>query len=91
MLERTVAFTTAPDLIISDYRLGGDEDGVAVIEQLRSEFNSDIPAIIVTGDTAPDRIRDATASDCMLMHKPVSNSRLRSAIASLTMDAAAEA
>lgn len=89
MLEQAAAFTSAPDLIISDYRLRNDEDGIAVIEQLRSEFNSDIPAIIVTGDTAPDRIREAMASGCLLMRKPVSNVRLRMAIADLAIGAAA--
>jgi signal transduction histidine kinase len=83
MLDRAAGFTTTPDLIISDYRLRDDENGIATIERLRSEFNNDIPAILITGDTAPDRIREATASDCFLMHKPVSNSRLRAAISNL--------
>jgi two-component system, sensor histidine kinase len=83
MLERATGFTTAPDLIISDYRLRDDENGITTIERLRSEFNSDIPSILITGDTAPDRIREATASDCLILHKPVSNSRLRAAIINL--------
>jgi CheY-like chemotaxis protein len=83
MLDRAAGFTITPDLIISDYRLRDDENGIATIERLRTEFNNDIPAILITGDTAPDRIREATASDCFLMHKPVSNSRLRAAIINL--------
>jgi two-component system, sensor histidine kinase len=70
-------------LIVSDYRLRDAENGIATIERLRSGFNNDIPAILITGDTAPDRIRDAVASDCFRMHKPVSNSRLRAAINNL--------
>lgn len=89
MLDRATAFTTAPDLIISDYRLRSDENGIDTVERLRSEFNSDIPAILITGDTAPDRIREAMASDCFLMHKPVSNSRLRAAIVNLAIEAPA--
>jgi two-component system, sensor histidine kinase len=85
MLDHAAAFTSTPNLIISDYRLRNDEEGIATIERLRSEFNSDIPAILITGDTAPDRIRQATASDCFLLHKPVSNSRLRAAIANLAI------
>jgi two-component system, sensor histidine kinase len=83
MLDRAADFSSTPDLIISDYRLRGDENGITTIERLRSEFNKDIPVILITGDTAPDRIREATASDCFLMHKPVSNSRLRAAIVNL--------
>jgi two-component system, sensor histidine kinase len=86
MLECAATFVRAPSLIISDYRLRNDEDGITVIERLRSEFNSDIPAILITGDTAPDRIREAMISDCLLMHKPVSDSRLRAAIANLTVE-----
>ncbi len=88
MLEYATAFTTTPSLIISDYRLRNGEDGIAAIERLRSEFNSDIPAILITGDTAPDRIRDAVISDCLLMHKPVSDNRLRASIVKLTAEAA---
>jgi CheY-like chemotaxis protein len=86
MLEYATAFTTTPSLIISDYRLRNGEDGILAIERLRSEFNSDIPAILITGDTAPDRIRDAVISDCFLMHKPVSDNRLRASIAKLTAE-----
>jgi len=86
MLEYATAFTTTPSLIISDYRLRNGEDGIAAVERLRSEFNSDIPAILITGDTAPDRIRDAVISDCFLMHKPVSDNRLRASIAKLTAE-----
>jgi two-component system, sensor histidine kinase len=90
MLDRAASFTLTPDLIISDYRLRNDEDGIAAIERLRSEFNSDIPAILITGDTAPDRIREAMASGCLLMHKPVSNNRLRAAIVNLAIEAPAD-
>jgi signal transduction histidine kinase/CheY-like chemotaxis protein len=85
MLELAAEFSRQPDLIISDYRLRGEENGLDTIERLRSEFNDDIPAILITGDTAPNRIREATASDCLLLHKPVSNAKLRTAIIDLTI------
>jgi signal transduction histidine kinase/CheY-like chemotaxis protein len=69
-----------PDLIICDYRLRDGEDGIAVIERLRSEFNEAIPAMLITGDTAPDRLAEAKASSLLLLHKPVSNGKLRAAI-----------
>ena len=90
MLDRAANFTSTPDLIVSDYRLRNGEDGIAAIERLRSEFNNDIPAILITGDTAPDRIREAMASGCLLMHKPVSNSRLRAAIGHLAIETPAD-
>src|SRR3954453_19055355 len=86
MLARAASFIVTPDLIISDYRLRNEENGIATIERLLTEFNEDIPAILITGDTAPDRTREAMASDCFLRHKPVSNARLRAAIVNMTIE-----
>ncbi|MFC4314444.1 hybrid sensor histidine kinase/response regulator [Steroidobacter flavus] len=84
MLEAIATAAEAPRLIICDYRLRDNETGTAVVERLRSEFNDDIPAMLITGDTAPDRIREAEASGLLLLHKPVPNGKLRAAIAHLT-------
>jgi signal transduction histidine kinase/CheY-like chemotaxis protein len=73
-----------PALIISDYRLRAGENGVHVIERLRSEYNDDeIPGMLITGDTAPDRLKEAQDSGLLLLHKPVSDNRLRAAIVHL--------
>lgn len=73
-----------PGLIVCDYRLRAHEDGIRVIERLRSEYNDDeIPGMLITGDTAPDRLREARESGLLLLHKPVLNSRLRAAITHL--------
>jgi two-component system, sensor histidine kinase len=72
-----------PDLIICDYRLRDGENGIRVIERLRSEYNETIPAMLITGDTAPDRLAEAKASSLLLLHKPVSNGKLRAAIINL--------
>ncbi len=72
-----------PDLIISDFRLRYDETGLQAIEALRLEYNATIPAILITGDTAPERLLEARDSGLMILHKPVSNSRLRAAITNL--------
>lgn len=84
MLEAIATADEAPRLIICDYRLRENETGTAVVDRLRSEFNDDIPAMLITGDTAPDRIREAEASGLLLLHKPVPNGKLRAAIAHLT-------
>jgi two-component system, sensor histidine kinase len=76
-------YARRPDLIICDYRLRDGENGIDVIEQLRSEYNETIPAMLITGDTAPDRLAEAKASSLLLLHKPVSNGKLRAAIANL--------
>jgi two-component system, sensor histidine kinase len=73
-----------PALILCDYRLREGESGLVVIERIRAEYNETIPAILITGDTAPDRLAEAKASGLLLMHKPVSNGKLRAAIVNLT-------
>ena len=83
MLQQLVTVQRLPDLIISDYRLRGGENGIEVVELLRNEFNVDVPAMLVTGDTAPDRLRDAEASGLPILHKPLNPARLRTLIANL--------
>jgi two-component system, sensor histidine kinase len=82
-IERLADCPERPDLIICDYRLRAGENGVAAIERLRSEYNEMIPAMLITGDTAPGRLAEANASGLLLLHKPVSNSKLRAAIVHL--------
>lgn len=66
-----------PDVIIADYRLRDGRTGVQAIERLRRETGVAIPALIVTGDTAPERMREAQASGHALMHKPLQPGKLR--------------
>jgi signal transduction histidine kinase/HAMP domain-containing protein/FixJ family two-component response regulator len=66
-----------PDLIISDYRLAKGNTGIAAIKRLREALGTAIPAFLISGDTAPERLRDASASGFQLLHKPVPPMRLR--------------
>ncbi len=69
-----------PELIVADYRLRENATGTQAIELMHRCAGRDIPAILITGDTGPDRLREAQASGYRLLHKPVSPARLRSAI-----------
>jgi len=73
----------APDLLIVDYRLREEKTGRDAIELLRSKLDENLPAIIITGDTAADRLREAQASDALLLHKPVASSELQRTMDSL--------
>ncbi len=85
IIAKTADLQQPPDLIVSDYRLRGDENGIRLVARLREEFNAEIPALIVTGDTGPDRLREARASGLHILHKPVNPARLRALIASLRL------
>jgi signal transduction histidine kinase/CheY-like chemotaxis protein len=66
-----------PDLVISDFRLGDGKTGIETIRRLRSAFSAPIPAFLITGDIAPERLREARASGLHLLHKPVGPMALR--------------
>ena len=83
MVDRLSDPPRRPDLVICDYRLRGGETGVQVIETLRAACGPDIPALLITGDTAPDRLAEAQASGLLLLHKPAPNGKLRAAISNL--------
>lgn len=64
------AAESAPDVLISDYRLRGDDNGQHTIRQLRSLY-PDLPAILVTGDSTAEQLRDDLEAGVSLLHKPV--------------------
>jgi two-component system, sensor histidine kinase len=70
-----------PDLIISDYRLGGGKTGIEAIERLRHVFP--IPACLITGETAPEGLLAARASGYLLLYKPVPPTALRATLSQL--------
>jgi signal transduction histidine kinase/CheY-like chemotaxis protein len=80
MLDQVAECDRVPELILCDYRLRDGENGIAVIQRLQSEFNEEIPALLITGDTAPDRLKEARASGFRLLHKPLPAEQLRAAI-----------
>ncbi|WP_436315313.1 ATP-binding response regulator [Variovorax sp. LjRoot84] len=65
-----------PGLVISDYRLRELRTGAEAIAALRAEFGAELPALLITGDTAPQRLREARATGVPLLHKPVLPSEL---------------
>ena len=72
-----------PDIIITDFRLRHEETGKQVLQALRAYLGTNVPAIILTGDTSPQRLRDAQTTSALLLHKPVSTGQLRDAIVQL--------
>lgn len=70
-----------PDLLITDYRLSGGLTARDAVAMVRHHLGRDLPVIILTGDTAPDRLREATESGHRLLHKPVDPDALGEAIA----------
>jgi signal transduction histidine kinase len=67
------------DIVIADYRLRDNENGVELIRVLRTA-RPGLAAILVSGDTAPERLREATSHGVRMLHKPVRRDALCVAI-----------
>ncbi|AWK88791.1 hybrid sensor histidine kinase/response regulator [Azospirillum thermophilum] len=79
-MEKLRAGNRTPDIIIADYRLREGEVGTDVILAIRGLFGTEIPAIVVTGETGPECQRDAARHGFGLMYKPVTPRQLSSAM-----------
>lgn len=83
-LAQVVHLPAPPALVISDYRLRGDETGIQVIERLREEYNdAELPALLVSGDTDPSRLMESNERGIPLLHKPVQVEMLQAWVARL--------
>jgi CheY-like chemotaxis protein len=79
-LASLTAIDRKPDVVISDYRLADGKSGMEAIEAVRHAVGSTVPAFLISGDTAPERLRDAASSNYLLLHKPVSPMALRAVL-----------
>lgn len=77
-----------PSAIIADYRLRDGKTGIDAIRLLCQRCSHRVPSLLVTGDTAPDRLREAEAAGILTLHKPVRPAELERALARLVNDQA---
>ncbi|HYH20660.1 MAG TPA: MHYT domain-containing protein [Azospirillum sp.] len=70
-----------PNLIVADYRLREGRTGLQAIRDIYGVCGVRVPAVVLTGDTDPDRIAEVQQSGHTLVHKPISPTMLRDIIA----------
>jgi signal transduction histidine kinase/ActR/RegA family two-component response regulator len=63
-----------PDVLVVDFRLR-NETGIDVIERLRQDMPA-LPAVIVTGETAPSRFAELSNVAARVLHKPLNGEHL---------------
>lgn len=80
-IEALVHEGRPPDLILADYRLRAGRTGAEAVHHIRQLFGRAIPSVIITGDTAPERIREVKAHGLEITHKPVQPAALKAVIA----------
>lgn len=76
--------SVSPDVVISDFRLTGGETGFDVITALRTRFGADLPAVLITGDTAPALLRSMADHHIHVLHKPIELAALQACLEVLT-------
>lgn len=73
----------AIDVILSDFSLPENTSGIQAIAELRTQYHSNIPAALITGDTSVERLQEAKNNDHPIIHKPVLASELQTLISNL--------
>ena len=71
------------DLLVSDFRLEGSLDGIALIKALRGQGQYGGPALLITADTSEEVTEAARLTDIEVIYKPVLPARLRRVIQQL--------
>jgi CheY-like chemotaxis protein len=66
-----------PDLLVCDYRLPHGMTAIHVIKRMRELWSSELPAVVLTGDTASETLHEIHGSGAILLHKPIAPMRLR--------------
>ncbi|HYG91501.1 MAG TPA: response regulator [Azospirillum sp.] len=70
-----------PQAILADYRLREGRTGVQAIRRIRALVGSEVPSIIITGDTSTEGLREARASGVTVLQKPVPAPHLQAVLA----------
>lgn len=74
-----------PDIVLADFRLRGEENGIDVVRALRA-LDPDLPAVLISGDTDPQRLIQAREAQLPLLHKPLLPDELKRTIAAAMAD-----
>jgi signal transduction histidine kinase len=59
------------DLVLSDWRLRGQENGFEAVRAVRAVAGETTPAVLITGDTSPELLKLAHESGLVILHKPL--------------------
>ena len=72
-----------PDLMLADYNLPHDLDGLRTTTMLREKFHAQVPVIILTGDISIATLRAISDENCVRLNKPIKLSKLSQTIQEL--------
>jgi CheY-like chemotaxis protein len=85
-IELLASSPRVPDAIVCDYELRDALNGPAVIRALRDEFNSEIPALLVTGDTSGEVEKAGEVLHAPVLYKPLESDALKTSLSNLLIE-----
>jgi len=59
------------DMILSDWRLRGQENGLEAVRAVRAISGEGTPAVLITGETSPELLKQAHEAGLVVLHKPL--------------------
>lgn len=77
---RDSASLITPDLVLTDFRLDGDETGIQALRALIKDFGRELPAVIVSAESAAAIREEAVGLKVAILEKPVADQDLRRAM-----------
>jgi len=66
-----------PDALIADYRLPGGVTGSQVIQKIRTLFEKQIPAMVMTGETQEEVLQEIVSPSVFMLQKPVTPAKFK--------------
>lgn len=69
-----------PDIVLADFHLHGEADGLTLLQALRARWGTELPCILITADRSIEVRRAALAAGYSLLLKPVKAAALRAVI-----------
>jgi signal transduction histidine kinase len=70
----------APDLVMAELRLNGGHSGLQILSDIRRQLEREVPAILMTSDSARERTTELTGADVSVLVKPFGPEHLRNAM-----------
>ncbi|MBL0918750.1 MAG: response regulator [Hydrogenophaga sp.] len=71
------------DALICDFRLADGADGLLAAQRLRERHAPGLPLLLITGETAPERLQRVRDAGVPVLYKPVDPAALRRALGAL--------
>ncbi|NUB17603.1 response regulator, partial [Azospirillum brasilense] len=71
------ALPDPPSVILTDLRLPGKVSGFDVIDRVRRLYGQEIPAVVLSGETAQSALLEGQRRGCSFLHKPLHPGDLR--------------